>query len=197
MLTIATRLDVMNHLGKALADPTRSPILLSLSERPGYPADLSRGLQLTRSNVSNHLACVRGCGIVVATPEGRQTRYEIADAHLTRALTALVETDAAIESASVAFTGNDLRLLPAALLHARRGRRIMTGNIVLSLGIIIVLLPLALLGILGLAGVVLVHEMAELIVILNGVRAARRPKPITALGARTAAASPPRANVLR
>ena len=73
----------------------------------------------------------------------------------------------------------------------------MTGNIVLSLGIIIVLLPLALLGILGLAGVVLVHEMAELIVILNGVRAARRPKPITALGARTAAASPPRANVLR
>ena len=197
MLTIATRLDVMNHLGKALADPTRSPILLSLSERPGYPADLSRGLQLTRSNVSNHLACVRGCGIVVATPEGRQTRYEIADAHLTRALTALVETDAAIESASVAFTGNDLRLLPAALLHARRGRRIMTGNIVLSLGIIIVLLPLDLLGILGLAGVVLVHEMAELIVILNGVRAARRPKPITALGARTAAASPPRANVLR
>lgn len=197
MLTIATRLDVMNHLGKALADPTRSPILLSLSERPGYPADLSRGLQLTRSNVSNHLACVRGCGIVVATPEGRQTRYEIADAHLTRALTALVETDAAIESASVAFTGNDLRLLPAALLHARRGRRIMTGNIVLSLGIIIVLLPLALLGILGLAGIVLVHEMAELIVILNGVRAARRPKPITALGARTAAASPPRANVLR
>lgn len=197
MLTIATRLDVMNHLGKALADPTRSPILLSLSERPGYPADLSRGLQLTRSNVSNHLACVRGCGIVVATPEGRQTRYEIADAHLTRALTALVETDAAIESASVAFTGNDLRLLPAALLHARRGRRIMTGNIVLSLGIIIVLLPLPLLGILGLAGVVLVREMAELIVILNGVRAARRPKPITALGARTAAASPPRANVLR
>ena len=186
-----------DDLFKALADPTRSPILLSLSERPGYPADLSRGLQLTRSNVSNHLACVRGCGIVVATPEGRQTRYEIADAHLTRALTALVETDAAIGSASVAFTGNDLRLLPAALLHARRGRRIMTGNIVLSLGIVIVLLPLALLGILGLAGVVLVHEMAELIVIVNGVRAARRPKPITALGARTAAASPPRANVLR
>jgi cation-transporting ATPase G len=101
-------------------------------------------------------------------------------------------SDAAIESASVAFTGNDLRLLPAALLHARRGRRIMTGNIVLSLGIIIVLFPLALLGVLGLAGVVLVHEIAELIVILNGVRAARRPKSITALGTRSAVASPPR-----
>lgn len=85
-------------------------------------------------------------------------------------------SDAAIESASIAFTGNDLRLLPAALLHARRGRRIMTGNIVLSLGIIIVLFPLALLGVLGLAGVVLVHEIAEVVVILNGIRAARRPR---------------------
>jgi cation-transporting ATPase G len=84
-------------------------------------------------------------------------------------------SDAAIESASVAFTGTDLRLIPKALLHARRGRRIMTGNIGLSLAIIVVLLPLALFGVLGLAGVVLVHEIAEVVVILNGIRAARRP----------------------
>jgi len=82
---------------------------------------------------------------------------------------------AAIESADVAFTGHDLRLIPAALAHARRGRRIMTANIALALAIIIVLFPLALFGVLGLAGVVLVHEIAELIVIANGVRAARRP----------------------
>jgi len=80
---------------------------------------------------------------------------------------------AAVESADVAFTGSDLRLIPLALLHARRGRRIMTGNIVLSLVIIIGLFPLALTGVLGLAGVVLVHELAELVVILNGLRAAR------------------------
>jgi cation-transporting ATPase G len=85
-------------------------------------------------------------------------------------------SDAAIESASVAFTGTDLRLIPQALLHARRGRHIMTGNIGLSLAIIIVLLPLALFGTLGLAGVVLVHEIAEVVVILNGIRAARRPR---------------------
>ncbi len=82
---------------------------------------------------------------------------------------------AAIESADVAFTGNDLRLIPAALAHARRGRRIMTWNIGLALAIIVVLFPLALFGVLGLAGVVLVHEVAEVLVILNGVRAARRP----------------------
>ncbi|MFK0401513.1 heavy metal translocating P-type ATPase [Microbacterium sp. NPDC090225] len=83
---------------------------------------------------------------------------------------------AAIESADIAFTGNDLRLIPDALAHARRGRRIMTVNIALALAIIVVLFPLALFGVLGLAGVVLVHEVAEVIVILNGVRAARRPQ---------------------
>lgn len=88
---------------------------------------------------------------------------------------------AAIESADVAFTGKDLRLIPGALAHARRGRRIMTANIALALAIIIVLFPLALLGVLGLAGVVLVHEVAEVIVILNGVRAARRPAALRAL----------------
>ena len=51
----------------------------------------------------------------------------------------------------------------------------MTVNIGLALAIIVVLFPLALFGILGLAGVVLVHEVAEVVVILNGVSAARRP----------------------
>lgn len=97
MLTIASRMDVMNRLGRAMADPTRSRILLSLLAGPGYPAQLARDLELTRTNVSNHLACLRGCGIVVAEPEGRQTRYEIADPHLAAALTGLVEVTLAVD----------------------------------------------------------------------------------------------------
>lgn len=87
----------MNRLGRALADPTRSRILLALLEGPGYPARLARDLELTRTNVSNHLACLRGCGIVVAEPEGRQTRYEIADPHLAAALTTLVDVTLAVD----------------------------------------------------------------------------------------------------
>lgn len=97
MLTIASRVDVMNRLGRAMADPTRSRILLSLLEGPGYPAELARELQLTRTNVSNHLTCLRGCGIVVAELEGRRTRYEIADPHLAAALTALVDVTLAVD----------------------------------------------------------------------------------------------------
>lgn len=98
MLTIATRLDVMNRLGRAMADPTRSRILMMLLEAPSYPAVLARDLELTRSNVSNHLTCLRDCGIVVAEPEGRQTRYEISDPHLTAALTALVDVALAVDA---------------------------------------------------------------------------------------------------
>ncbi|WP_101652785.1 Cd(II)/Pb(II)-sensing metalloregulatory transcriptional regulator CmtR [Brevibacterium ihuae] len=101
MLTIASRVDVMNRLGRAMADSTRSRILLSLLERPGYPAELARELGLSRTNVSNHLACLRDCGIVVAEAEGRRTRYEIVDAHLARALTALLETTLAVDESAV------------------------------------------------------------------------------------------------
>ncbi|QOW01763.1 heavy metal translocating P-type ATPase [Rhodococcus pyridinivorans] len=80
-------------------------------------------------------------------------------------------TDVAIETADVALMGEDLRHLPQALQHARRSRTIMLQNVGLSLAIITVLMPLALFGILGLAAVVLVHEIAEIIVIANGVRA--------------------------
>ena len=81
-----------------MADETRSRILLSLLEKPGYPAELARELNLTRTNVSNHLACLRGCGIIAAEPEGRKTRYEIADPHLATALEELINVTLAVDN---------------------------------------------------------------------------------------------------
>lgn len=67
---------------------------------------------------------------------------------------------------------------PKAFTHARRARSIMLQNVSLSLAIVVVLMPLALFGVLGLAAVVLVHELAEVVVIANGVRAGRsKPLP--------------------
>ena len=40
----------------------------------------------TRANLSNHLACLRECGLVTATAEGRRVRYELADPRLADAL---------------------------------------------------------------------------------------------------------------
>lgn len=82
-------------------------------------------------------------------------------------------SDVAIETADVALMGEDLRHLPHSLNHARRARSIMLQNVGLSLALIAILVPLAALGVLGLAAVVLVHEVAEIFVIGNGVRAGR------------------------
>nr|WP_205266919.1 cation-translocating P-type ATPase [Mycolicibacterium sphagni] len=87
-------------------------------------------------------------------------------------------TDVAIETADVALMGEDLRHLPQVLAHSRRARRIMVQNIAFSLAIIAILIPLAAFGVLGLATVVFIHEFAEVLVILNAIRAARiHPMP--------------------
>ena len=77
---------VLARFGHALSDPTRARLLLALRDGPGYPAQLADLLGTTRQNLSNHLACLRGCGLVVTVPEGRRVRYELADARLTHAL---------------------------------------------------------------------------------------------------------------
>lgn len=97
---MASRLDVMNRLGRAMADPTRSRILMRLLDEPAYPAGIADALGLTRQNVSNHLTCLRDCGIVVAEPQGRQARYEIADAHLAQALEGLMNVVLAVDTAA-------------------------------------------------------------------------------------------------
>ena len=89
-------------------------------------------------------------------------------------------TDVAIETADVALMGEDLRHLPAALRHARRANGIMRQNLVLSGAILVVLIPLAGLGVLGLAAVVAIHEVAEVVVIANGLRAGWRQPDLVA-----------------
>jgi len=82
----ALHTDALARFGHALSDVTRTRILLSLNESPNYPADLAEQLGVSRQTLSNHLACLRGCGLVVAVPEGRRTRYGLADARIGRAL---------------------------------------------------------------------------------------------------------------
>jgi ArsR family transcriptional regulator, cadmium/lead-responsive transcriptional repressor len=89
--TCGIDLDGLSRLGNALADRTRQRLLVALAGGPGYPAELAVELDETRQNISNHLACLRACGFVVAEPEGRRMRYELVDARLGEALRALVE----------------------------------------------------------------------------------------------------------
>ena len=77
-----TPASALSRFGHALSDATRTRLLLAIRDAPAYPADLAETLGVSRQTVSNHLACLRGCGLVVAVPEGRRTRYELADPRL-------------------------------------------------------------------------------------------------------------------
>lgn len=91
--------DVLARFGHALSDPTRARLLLALREAPGYPAELAQMLGVSRQNLSNHLACLRGCGLVVAAPEGRRVRYELTDRALAHALADLLTVVLAVDPA--------------------------------------------------------------------------------------------------
>lgn len=83
---LTDRRDALERVGTALADPTRRRILLLLLDGGAYPAAIAEALATGRSNISNHLACLRGCGLVRAEREGRQVRYELSSPRLAHAL---------------------------------------------------------------------------------------------------------------
>ena len=99
-MAVLTHGEVLARFGHALSDPTRARLLLALREAPGYPAELAETLGVSRQSLSNHLACLRGCGLVVAAPEGRRTRYELADAKLGHALGDLLGVVLAVDPAA-------------------------------------------------------------------------------------------------
>jgi DNA-binding transcriptional ArsR family regulator len=97
-MRLAGDVEALTRFGRALADPVRCRLLLALHDGPAHPADLADSLGISRTRLSNHLACLRGCGLVVAVPVGRRTRYELADSRLGHALTDLRSTVLAVEA---------------------------------------------------------------------------------------------------
>ncbi|HET7138664.1 MAG TPA: metalloregulator ArsR/SmtB family transcription factor [Arthrobacter sp.] len=85
-----TQAPVLARFGYAVSDPTRARVLLALSVAPSYPSDLADSLGVSRQSMSNHLRCLRGCGLVVAVPDGRRSRYKLADARLGHAIKDLI-----------------------------------------------------------------------------------------------------------
>jgi ArsR family transcriptional regulator, cadmium/lead-responsive transcriptional repressor len=102
-----THSDVLSRFGYALSDPTRAEILLMLRDGPGYPSDLADKIGVSRQILSNHLTCLRGCGLVVAQPEGRRSRYELADARIAHALDDLIGLVLAVDPACCPTTPTD------------------------------------------------------------------------------------------
>ena len=83
-------------------------------------------------------------------------------------------SDVAIETADVVLMGSDLRRVADAVMLARRADRIITQNLVLALGVICIVAPLAALGFARLGWAVLLHEGSTIVVVVNALRLLRR-----------------------
>jgi ArsR family transcriptional regulator, cadmium/lead-responsive transcriptional repressor len=94
-MTVSAGIDLgtLGRIGMALADPTRRRVLVHLIGGSGYPAEMAEEFATSRANLSNHLACLRECGLVTATAEGRRVRYELADDRLADGLRILAGLD--------------------------------------------------------------------------------------------------------
>jgi DNA-binding transcriptional ArsR family regulator len=99
---------VLARFGYAVSDPTRARILLALASAPAYPADLADSIEVSRQSISNHLTCLRGCGLVVAMPDGRRSRYELTDARLGHAIKDLIGVVLAVDPQCCAPDGTCL-----------------------------------------------------------------------------------------
>ena len=82
-------------------------------------------------------------------------------------------TEAALEAADIAVMPGDLRKLTQALHLGRRAREISRQNILLSLVVLAVLIPLAVSGLVGLAVAMIVHATSVLLAVANGMRVGR------------------------
>lgn len=81
MVEVAERVDVeiAARLFHGLSDATRLSILLALLDGERRVSDIVVAVGSSQSNVSNHLACLKGCGLVVDRPgDRRQVFYSIA-----------------------------------------------------------------------------------------------------------------------
>lgn len=64
-------------LFSSLSDPARLVIVACLTHGEHRVRDLMDELSLAQSTVSEHIACLKGCGLVMGRHEGRQTFYSL------------------------------------------------------------------------------------------------------------------------
>jgi len=81
MITISapSKTDLQAKLFRGFGDPSRLGILDALRNGPLTVSEIVKTTGLSQSNVSNHLGCLRECGLVIAEKQGRYVTYRLSD----------------------------------------------------------------------------------------------------------------------
>lgn len=79
--------ELKAKLFRGFADPSRLAILEALRGGPLTVTAIVETTGLSQSNVSNHLGCLRDCGLVYSQQQGRHVRYHLSDPRIATLLT--------------------------------------------------------------------------------------------------------------
>lgn len=79
-------------------------------------------------------------------------------------------SDVALETADIALMGDKLILLPFAIGLSRKAKGIIKQNLIISLGVVAMLIPLTILDIATIGPAVMAHEGSTLVVVFNALR---------------------------
>ena len=79
-------IEIQARFFRGLSDPSRLAILECLRGKPLTVTEIVEATGLTQSNVSNHLACLRDCGLVTAEQDGRFVYYSLSDRRVNKML---------------------------------------------------------------------------------------------------------------
>jgi Cd2+/Zn2+-exporting ATPase len=79
-------------------------------------------------------------------------------------------SDVALETADIALMGDKLSLLPFAIRLSKAAKSIILQNLILSLGMVMILIPLTISGIAAIGPAIMAHEGSTLLVVFNALR---------------------------
>lgn len=78
--------DLKTKLFRSLSDPSRLAIINALRARALTVNEIVERTELSQSNVSNHLACLRCCDLVIREQQGRCIYYQLANERIAQLL---------------------------------------------------------------------------------------------------------------
>lgn len=79
-------IEIQAKLFRGFSDPSRLSILDALREGAVTVSEIVEATGLSQPNVSNHLACLRDCGLVTSEQQGRFVYYELSDKRVEKLL---------------------------------------------------------------------------------------------------------------
>lgn len=78
-ISAPSKTDLQAKLFRGFGDPSRLGILNALRNGPLTVSEIVETTGLSQPNASNHLSCLRDCGLVVGEQDGRYVTYHLSD----------------------------------------------------------------------------------------------------------------------